>query len=256
MNRDLPSLVATLQVFTRTNGPQVHRFATSIIAQLLPYGPEFQYHMHGDPGLKNDAFSVCVCHSVGEGKWVFDAVSGQEREVAKVVVDGVISWEPRPLAPVDLLNVDDVVLQLVRYYGIRRVTFDRWNSAGSIQKLIQAGILAEDMSFSRSQQYDMYRNLRMLVYNDLFVMPPDEDVVNELIYLKDVEGKIDHDLYVKDRSDGVGREWHFAERSGRRQRLVPSPARVAHAREVAAKRYPADLSRRANARSRKVPHGS
>jgi hypothetical protein len=126
-----------------------------------------------------------------------------EREIRRVVVDFTLTWEPRANTPVDLMNVDETILRLARYYGIRYVTFDRWNSAGSIQRLINAGIMAEDLSFSSAQQFQMYRNLKMLVYNSLLTIPDDRELLNELIYLKVKNGKIDHDAYDKDRADAI-----------------------------------------------------
>ena len=42
----------------------------------------------------NDAFSVCVCHTLPEEKWVVDLETGIERKLRKVVVDFVLNWEP------------------------------------------------------------------------------------------------------------------------------------------------------------------
>lgn len=119
-----------------------------------------------------------------QAKWLVDA-EGVEREVKKVVVDFVLTWEPRSNAPVDLMNVDETILHLANYYHIRRVTFDRWNSAGSIQRLMERGIMAEDLSFSNSQQFQMYRNLKLLVYNNLIQLPRDEALVKELTWVDD-----------------------------------------------------------------------
>ena len=45
----------------------------------------------------------------------------------------------------------------------------------------------------------MYRNLKMLVYNNLITWPDDENILLELKYLKVENGKITHDAYGKDR---------------------------------------------------------
>lgn len=178
------------------------RFVRIDIDQLPPRRPDCQYFMHGDPGLNNDAFALCLCHTVPEAKTVMDA-DGHERELKKVMVDFVLAWEPKPNTPVDVINVNEVILKVARYYSVRHVTFDKWNSASSVQMLLNVGIFAEDLSFSNPMQLGMYRNLKLLVYNDMLVMPELPEVVKELQYLKLVNNRIDHDVYGKDRADAV-----------------------------------------------------
>jgi len=160
-----------------------------------------EYFMHGDPGLVKDYFSLCVCHTLPQTIIVADEEG--ERELKKVVVDFVLTWEPKSNIPVDVLNVDEVILKIARYYGIKKVTFDKWNSANSIQKLWQNNIAAYDMSFSNAQQLQMYRNLKLLVYSNFIDLPDDEELFNELLFLKYKNGRIDHDAYGKDRADAV-----------------------------------------------------
>ncbi|MEO7319591.1 MAG: hypothetical protein ABIZ56_11430, partial [Chthoniobacteraceae bacterium] len=45
-------------------------------------------------------------------------------------MDFVLTWQPKHMTPVDLLNVESTILTLAKVYGIKRATFDRWNSAG------------------------------------------------------------------------------------------------------------------------------
>jgi len=121
-----------------------------------------------------------------------------------VIVDGLITWEPRANTPVDMINVNETLLKLARYYDIRHVTFDKWNSAGSIQMLQNVGIHAEDLSFSSAQQFSMYRNLKMLVYNNMIQIPGEQEgTIKELKYLKVAGNRITHDTYGKDRADAV-----------------------------------------------------
>jgi hypothetical protein len=137
------------------------------------------YFMHGDPGLKKDAFSLCLClclcHTLPEIKVVNEA-KGRNTEIQKVVVDFVLSWDPRPGRPVDLLQVDEVIETIARMYNVRRVTFDRWNSAQSIQKLVAMGIDADDMNFSNADQMAMYRYLRLCFSNAMIELPPGDEM--------------------------------------------------------------------------------
>jgi hypothetical protein len=220
VNRDLPPIVVTKNTVEReVGGGGLMKYVALELDQLPPRADDCSYFMHGDPGLVNDFFALCVCHTLPESKWIVDA-EGVEREIRRVVVDFILTWEPRANTPVDLMNVDETILRLARYYGIRHVTFDRWNSAGSIQRLTNAGIMAEDLSFSSAQQFQMYRNLKMLVYNSLLTIPDDRELLNELIYLKVKNGKMDHDAFGKDRADAIaaaawwGDEWGVARVSG------------------------------------------
>jgi hypothetical protein len=62
---------------------------------------------------------------------------------------------------------------------------------------------AEDMSFSEAQQLAMYRYLRLCFYNAMIEIPVDEDLQNELMFLRQKGTKIEHDIYGKDMADAV-----------------------------------------------------
>jgi hypothetical protein len=63
----------------------------------------------------------------------------QEITIQKVVVDFIIRWKPKRGKPVDLLNCADIIKQVCKYYGVRRCTFDRWNSAQVIRTSSSSG---------------------------------------------------------------------------------------------------------------------
>ena len=166
VDRELPGVVATPHLVKRVVREMDFAYVSMLIDQIPPRQEGCSYFLHGDPGLVSDAFSICVCHTLPESKWVVD-LEGEERQLQKVVVDFVLNWEPASTTPVDLKNVEETIEKLAVYYEIPRITFDRWNSATSIQSLIEKGFFAEDLSFSAAQQLQMYRNLKMLVYNNL-----------------------------------------------------------------------------------------
>lgn len=134
MNRDLPPLVTTLgtreEYLPRDGVKRI--YVTHTIDQLPPVVEGANYFMHGDPGLKQDSFSLAMCHTTDETK-VIDEGKGHFIPIKRTVVDFLLTWEPRPHRPVDLLNVDETNQLLVKHYDVRRITFDRWNSAHSIQ---------------------------------------------------------------------------------------------------------------------------
>lgn len=160
VDRELPGVVATSQLVKRTVRELDFEYVSMLIDQIPPRQEGCSYFLHGDPGLVSDAFSICVCHTLPESKWVVD-LEGEERQLQKVVVDFVLNWERTSTTPVDLKNVEETIEKLARYYGIQRITFDRWNSATSIQSLIEKGFFAEDLSFSAAQQLQMQRNLKL-----------------------------------------------------------------------------------------------
>lgn len=204
----------------------LRKYVTRIIETLPPRVDGAPYFMHGDPGLKKDSFTIAVAHTLPEAKVVKGWRGTAEVSLQRVVVDFVLSWDPRPNRPVDLLDVDATILELCRHYGIRKVTFDRWNSAQSIQALVAEGIDADDMSFSNPEQLEMYRYLRLCFYNDMIELAPfDEPTQNELKHIKEKNGKMEHDIYGKDRADAVAAVvWNAAGRhySKVRARLFPS----------------------------------
>jgi hypothetical protein len=209
VNRDLPEIRFTKSVRELSlvqPGSDIEvlkRFTHLEVEQLPPRLNDVTYFMHGDPGLVSDFFALCLCHTLPESMTITDG-EGKERELKKVGVGFVITWEPKARTPVDMLNVNEVMLAIARYYGVRLITLDKWNSANSIQMFLAAGIHAEDMSFSNSQQFAMYRNLKMLFYNDFIELPPGSDqLIKELQFLKVINNKIEHDVYGKDRADAV-----------------------------------------------------
>lgn len=69
--------------------------------------------------------------------------TARSAELKQVVVDFVLAWQPRTGVPVDVVNVNEVILKVARYYSVRHVTFDKWNSASSVQMLVNNGIFAK-----------------------------------------------------------------------------------------------------------------
>lgn len=151
-----------------------------------------EYYIHGDPGLKSDSFVLAMGHRV-EG--IEKEVKQDESVVIlpEVKIDLILEWKPQPGKPVDILNVKDIIIKLATNFNVKKVTFDKWNSASTIQELTNNGIPADDMSFSRGQQLEMYRNFRALVYNNLIKWPRSPELVQELIKLQFISGnKVDH----------------------------------------------------------------
>jgi hypothetical protein len=183
---------------------------TALAIEPLKKDFSHEYFLHGDPGLMSDSFVLAMGH----------VIQGEEKEVKKdeeiiimpkVQIDLILVWKPQDGKPVDILNVKDAIIMLSTCFNLKSVTFDKWNSATTIQELIVNGIKAEDMSFSRGQQLEMYRNLRALIYNNLIYWPTNQDLCEELSKLQLINGvKVDHPVDgSKDIADAVaGCAWN------------------------------------------------
>lgn len=177
---------------TKRSTPDGEKEYTALSIEIFKKDFQNDYYLHGDPGIQSDSFVLAMGHTI----------EGEEKEVKKdeeiiilpkVNIDLILIWEPRDGKPVDVINVKDAILLLSTFFNLKKVTFDKWNSATTIQELIVNGIPAEDMSFSRGQQLEMYRNLRSLIYNNLIKWPSNHFLCEELIKLQLINGvKVDH----------------------------------------------------------------
>ena len=143
---------------------------------------------HCDPGgLRKDAFAFACGHGemiLGKGMCT--------------VIDICLEWRPRILtkgavAVVDFINIEDVLIQVGRARNMHRLSFDTWNSEGSIQKVFQAGIPTYKMSFSASSQFQMYLRLKESLNAGLIKIPNNPVLVEELKNLLLLNGsRVDH----------------------------------------------------------------
>lgn len=160
---------------------------------------------HGDPGWKKDSFGL-VIGCPGED---FD----EELALPSVDIVAVLWWDPDPIQrqPVDFINVKDVIIELHKIYNFAQVTFDQFHSALLIQQLIEAGVPAQDLSFSGQMQLEMYRNTRTLVNNGLMSIAAFRRVYKEMQQLLKTKTRPDHpEGGAKDLADGVAAVSYFA----------------------------------------------
>ena len=161
---------------------------------------------HGDPGVSNDSFALALGHGVpatiievvragdvmDEAALLRtdtdpDRLIPWERDVTRTVIDAVIVWQPDPAKgiQVDLQNVEDVIQQLHRRYrlgGPSKVgptgTFDHWNSAAAIQRMLKRKMNVKDEQWSGPFQLGIYRHARSCFYNDLVTLPDTPSVTS------------------------------------------------------------------------------
>jgi hypothetical protein len=132
---------------------------------------------HCDPGLKRDSFGFAVGHA----EW---------SEVGIVtVIDAVLEWMPKPLgrnkvAPVDLVNVEEVLIEIAKKRNMQRLTFDHWNSAGSIQRLFRENVVTREFHFSGPFQKKLYDMLRARLNAGLVRIPNHPTLIEELKHIE------------------------------------------------------------------------
>ena len=243
VDKGLPRVVVSVgerqEIIAHAVDNPIRRYVTLPLDSLPPKVEGRPYYIHCDPGLKKDAFTLAVCHTTEDYRTI-ETAKGEREQLQRVVVDFVIAWEPRFPRVVDYLNVRAVLKQLVQFYDVKRVTFDRWNSVEGIQELVAMGVDADDMSFSNAEQLAMYRYLRLAFYNDMITLAPgDEKTQLELKFIKQKGHEIVHDLYGKDWADAVASVvWNAAGRA-----------------EDPAHRHSPRAAGRGQVRTRRVPAG-
>lgn len=159
---------------------QAYRAVNLVATKPPPKGAA--YWVHGDAGLTGDSYGLAFARADGPLR----------------IVDAVIEWRPRPGEPVFFPDVERVIMELrARGFTILGVTFDRWNSAETIQRLGAAGLFAEALTFTNPQQLELFENLKTLAYTDRLVLPragpAAERLRHELRRLQLLRGiKVDH----------------------------------------------------------------
>lgn len=132
---------------------------------------------HCDPGLKRDSFGFALGHA----EWSETGII--------TVIDAVLEWMPKPLgrnrvAPVDLVNVEEVMIEIAKKRNMQRLTFDHWNSAGSIQRLFRENVVTREFHFSGPFQKKLYDTLRARLNAGLVKIPNHPTLIEELKHIE------------------------------------------------------------------------
>lgn len=129
------------------------------------------YYIHCDPGEVHDSYSIAVGHAVpGSETRQYSDQDGQLL-LNPVEIDQLLTWEPSANRAVDYLDVDQKLMYLCKWLPVAKITFDKFQSASSVQKLVEAGYNASQIGFARSQQYQMYRAAKIAIYNQMLHWP-------------------------------------------------------------------------------------
>lgn len=175
------------------------------LSSVAPAAAHIVSYAHADPGVVRDSFGFAVGHA-----------ESSERGVV-TVIDLVLEWVPQELgkgkrAIVDMINVEDVILEVCKARKVQRLSFDHWESAGSIQRMFRENIPTYQHMFSRGSQFEMYDALRVRLNQGLVKIPGHPVLVEELKNLQvNTSGtKVDHpkakDTGVEGRSGTIGKD--------------------------------------------------
>ncbi|AXH68800.1 terminase [Streptomyces phage Comrade] len=162
--------------------------------------PEKRYYVHVDLARVHDHAAVALAHVE---KWEQRNIGGKMTEPAPVVVvDQVRYWTPSKTKNVDFTEIREYILSLKRRgFNIRLVTFDRWESADTMQYLNDRGLKAERLSVAKKH----YEDFAMVIAEQRVVGPSIELLIDELLQLRIMKNdRVDHPRKgSKDLSDAV-----------------------------------------------------
>ena len=182
---------------------------------------------HVDFGVRRDAAAVALATNQRvDGNWV-------------VVVDVILQWKPRQdesgLRTVSMLDVEEKLMLLAGARGIRLITFDSFQSEGTIQRLHLHGVQTALASASRDNQLRYYTLFNQLLRQGFVRLPRDGawalEARTELSGLVLLENsKIVHPFAGKDIADAVvGAVWNAYQcqvKSGMINHLTPKMVKV------------------------------
>jgi hypothetical protein len=162
--------------------------------------PEKRYYVHVDLARVHDHAAVALAHVE---KWEQRNIGGKLTEPAPVVVvDQVRYWTPSKTKNVDFTEIREYILSLKRRgFNVRLVTFDRWESADTMQYLNERGMKAERLSVAKKH----YEDFAMVIAEERVTGPQIELLIEELLQLRIMKNdRVDHPRKgSKDLSDAV-----------------------------------------------------
>ena len=154
---------------------------------------KYKFVAHVDVGLTNDSAAMSIGHLESI---LVDNIDKETQDVIRgwiqrVVEDVHVIWEPDPKRNlrVSVRNIETVLTEVKKFIPLEVVTYDHWNSAGSVETLAMHGITAKEHNIDR----DDYVLLRSSIYAgdvDLLADPLTEFELTQL--RKTITGSVDH----------------------------------------------------------------
>lgn len=154
--------------------------------------PKYQYVAHVDVGLTGDRAALVIAH--GEPILVeYEYADGrrEKRWSQKIVEDVHVVYEPdkKRNLRVSISNIESLLVAIAEKINLVVVTYDHWQSAGSVENLAMQGIVCKEHNINRND-YDLLKSSIYAGDIDLLADPLTELELSEL--RKTVGGTVDH----------------------------------------------------------------
>jgi len=157
---------------------------------VIPVKPNkmSKYYICVDQAEVSDHFTLAMGHAEE-----IPIETGEDRGAirVKVVIDLLTGWAPdkQRHITVSFQNVEEVIKILCKSFLVGKVTYDKWSSVESIQRLFSAGIHTERLGAT----LEMYNIFKYLVYQGQIDIPVHDKLPTEIKQLSIIQGKyIDH----------------------------------------------------------------
>lgn len=126
--------------------------------------PLVQYFAHLDPALSSDNYTMAVVHC----EPMDDLRVGPDgKTLQRIVVDHIMFWTPRGKNhPVDITEIDKYVLEIAKKFKLAYVTYDQWNSAGSIMQMRAHNLQSKETKFTADYQRVIFSEMYQLFIED------------------------------------------------------------------------------------------
>jgi hypothetical protein len=132
--------------------------------------PLTRYFAHLDPAKSSDYYTLVVCHA----EPMESAIGPDGKPLQRVVVDHMHLWKAKGKnQPINSEEVDTYILKLATRFKFAQISYDQWNSQGSIQKLTNHGLNAVrknfDLNYKSSvygELYELFNDKRIVFYNE------------------------------------------------------------------------------------------
>lgn len=181
------------------NGPNGNSLDGVFEEDFLP-DHDKRYFLHVDLARVHDHAAVAMAHVE---KWETRQIGAKMTEPAPVVVvDAVRYWTPSKTKNVDFTEIREYILSLKRRgFDLRLTTFDRWESADTIEYLKSMGLKSERLSVAKKH----YEDFAMVIAEQRVTGPRLQLLIDELLQLRIMKNdKVDHPRKgSKDLSDAV-----------------------------------------------------
>ncbi|MGO1544390.1 MAG: terminase large subunit domain-containing protein [Gulosibacter sp.] len=153
----------------------------------LDADPRHRYVIGLDLGLKRDRTVMTVAHAE------YDTPTAPPR----VVLDRIAVLQGTPAHPVQLADVESLVLQAAQAYRAT-VRVDPWQATGLAQRLRSRGVTITEWSFTAASVGRLAVNLHLLLREHRLALPDDPDLLDELatVRLRETNPgvfRLDHD---------------------------------------------------------------